>query len=440
MGDNRAMRCVLPALLLIACGPGLAACGKVPPADRAPDGGPSGGSDGAVDASGPVTITLTNQRVSGQTGNAALVAFQDGDGPWQAITGTDGVYKASVSAARYGTFVACERARDGAVFVALGFVAVTDGTERFTIDYCALENPVGVMISGTISGTQMGENVWVSDGFKEAAGALTSWNMEAFAGPGTLIGMRLTNNRPTAMLLQRVTYAAGATFNLDFANQFFPTESDLTLDPTGATTVMMTFYVDESGGVHRIDFTDKPVTKYRVVPADRVGGGMLLLQQNTGSTGATRQVQRAFKTPTSQVLTLPAAFLLPTPPRIATTMPYTIAEATLPRRSGASYYAVNYFTSENNVYRSWDSTYSAAWTAAVPGGELVLRVPDLSGVPGWKPSFALSDKGGSWNVGVGTGPARFMPGAARYDFRGQSLAPHMDGDEITTSYSTGTLQ
>jgi len=241
MGDNRAMRCVLPALLLIAaCGSVLAACGKVPPADRAPDGGASGGSDGATDASRPVTITLTNQRVSGQTGNAALVAFQDGDGPWQAVTGTDGVYKASVSAERYAMFVACERARDGAVFVALGFYAVSDGTERFTIDYCALETPVSVMISGTISGAQMGESVWVSDGFQEAAGALTSWNLQALAGAGTLIGMRLTSNRPTAMLLRRVTYAAGATFNLDFADQFFPAESDLTLDPTGATTFMMT--------------------------------------------------------------------------------------------------------------------------------------------------------------------------------------------------------
>ena len=446
MGDNRTMRfvstgarCALPALLLIvAGGVGLAGCGKVPAADR-PDGG-SGGGDGAVDASGPVTVTLTNQRVSGQTGNAALVAVQDGDGPWQAVSGTDGVYRASVSAARYGTFVACERARDGAVFVALGFYAVSDGTERYTIDYCALENPVGVMISGTVSGTQMGDSLWISDGFKETAGAITNWSIEAFAGPGTLIGMKMVNNRPTAMLLQRVTFAAGATFNLDFANQFFPAESDLTLDPTGTTTFMSTYYVDETGGEHRIDFTDKPVTKYRVVPADRVGGGMLLLSQNTGSNGAIREVLRAFKAPTAQVLTLPAAFLLPTPPRIATRTPYVIAEATLPRRAAASYYAVNYFTQDNNVFRSWDTTYSAAWAAAVPGADLVTRLPDLSGVPGWKASYGLSEKGGSWNVGVGTGPPRFMPGAARYDFRGKSLAPHLDGDETTTSYSTGPLQ
>lgn len=433
------MRCRVPALLLLAaCGPMLAACGKVPPADRAPDGG----ADGAVDAapSGPVTVTVTNQLVSGRPSNAALVAVQDGDGPWQAVTGTAGAYKASVSSARYGMFVACERERDGAVFVSLGFYAVSEGTERFTIDYCMLENPAGVMISGTVSGTQTGDSLWVSDGFHETAGAFTSWNMDAFAGPGTLIGMKMTANRPTAMLFQRVTYAAGATFNLDFANQFFPTESELTLDPTGTSTIMSTYYFDESGGQHRIDFADTAVTTYRVVPADRVGGGMLLLSQNTGSNGATREVQRAFKNPTRQVLTLPPAYLLPTPPRIATKTPYPIAEATLPRRDGASYYAVNYFTSENNVYRSWNTTYSAAWAAAVPGADLVTRLPDFSALPGWKASFALSAKGGSWSVGVGTGPARFMPGASRYDFRGLSLAPHMDGDEITTSYSTDALQ
>jgi len=432
------MRCVPLALLVAAWGP-LAGCGTVPPADRTPDGGPGGDPD-AAGPSGPVTIAITNQQVSGRATAAALVAIQDGDGPWQAVTGTDGVYRASVSAARYGMVVACERARDGAVFVTLGFYAANEGTERFAIDYCALDNPVSVSISGTVSGVQMGESLWVSDGFSESAGAFTSWDLEAVAGPGTLIGMKMTGDRPTAMLLQRVTYAAGATFKLDFANQFFPAESELTLDPTGASSIMNTYYIDDSGGQHRIDSANTAVTKYRVVPADRVGGGILVLSQNANGNGAVREVQRAFKTPTSQVLTLPAAYLLSAPPRIATRTPYPIGEATLPRRAGASYYLVNYFTSENNVYRSWNTTYSAAWLASQPAGDYLARLPDLSAVPGWKASFALSAMGGSCVVGVATGPARFIPGVARYDFRGQSIAPHMDGDETTLSFSNTAFQ
>lgn len=45
--------------------------------------------------------------VTGQTDNAMLVAFQDGDGPWIALTGTGGVYHASPVSLRYGVAVGC---------------------------------------------------------------------------------------------------------------------------------------------------------------------------------------------------------------------------------------------------------------------------------------------------------------------------------------------
>jgi len=52
-------------------------------------------------------ITLTSQRVDGQPINAELVAYQDGDGPWQSVTGHAGVYQFPVTTARYGLLAAC---------------------------------------------------------------------------------------------------------------------------------------------------------------------------------------------------------------------------------------------------------------------------------------------------------------------------------------------
>lgn len=418
------MRSVLLVLLLGS------ACGEVAP--RTPDGGDDG--DG-----GPVTITFTSQLATGQVANTGLVAYQDGDGAWQVVSGTAGVYQLSVGSGRYGLLAACERASDGATFVTLGYFAVSDGLERFELDFCTAGTAQTVTISGTVSGTASGEDLWVSDGISASAGLFTTWMMQAVAGPGVLIGMRRTSERPTAMLLQRATFAASATFNLNFANQFFPAESDLTLDPTGGgTPFMQTHYVDEAGGEHRIDFARTAVTKYRVVPADRVGTGMSLLQQIASGNGASRTVTRAFRSPMAQTLTLPAAYLLPRAPEVVTRTPYPIVQATLPRRAGALYYALSYFT-VNQKFHSWELRYSAAWVNATPGTDLVSRIPDFSSLAGWKASFAIDTPGGSWNASVVTGAARFLPGVARYGLPGQSRFVYQDGDESTSSLSSGAL-
>jgi hypothetical protein len=427
VGDNPAMRSVLLVVLVGA------ACGEVEP--RVPDAGA-----GMPDAGGPATITFTSQVSTGEVMSTDLVAYQDGDGPWQVVSGTAGVYSFPVTSGRYGLLAGCERASDGSTFVTLGYFAVSDGLERFELDFCRTGTPQTVTISGGVSGTMQGENLWVSDGISASAGLVTSWSMPAIAGPGTLIGMRITAERPTAMLLQRVTFSASATFNLDFANQFFPAESQLTLDPTGtANLLMQTHYIDESGGLHRIDLARTAVTSYRVVPGDRVGTGILLLSQRSSNTGASRRVERAFKSPVAQTLTLPSAYVLARPPAIVATSPYPIVEVALPRRAGASHYALSYFTSAGQRFHSWTLTYSAAWADATPGTELMSRLPDLSALAGWKPTFGLATPGGSWSVSVTTGPTRLLPGVTRHVHAGRASGAYQDGDELTSAGANGSF-
>jgi hypothetical protein len=296
-----------------------------------------------------------------------------------------------------------------------------------------------VTISGTAANVPTTQQMWVSDGTSSLQGPAGPWSMQAIAGPGTLIGMRLNAGRPEGLLLQHVTFAAGSTFNLDFAGQFFPSESDLTLDPTGGSLFMTTTYVDETGGQHRIDIASSAVTKYRVMPADRIGGGISLLYESASSGSASRSIQRAFKAPVAQTLILPPAFLLPSPPVMSGAAAYPIVTATVPRRTGASYYELNYLTSSiANKFHIWDVIYSAGWVDAAPGADLVSRLPDLTSVPGWSANFALTPSGTrQWTASVATGPVRLQPGAARYGVQGRTMTDYQEGDENTASSTSG---
>jgi hypothetical protein len=422
------MRCVLIGLVVIS------ACGEVT----------SRPSDASIDGNtGPATVTFTNQLNDGQPANVDLVAFQDGDGPWQVATGVAGAYTTTVTSGRFGVLWACKRASDGSAFVNLGYYAVSDGKARYAVSFCASSAPPRVMISGTVAGAMTGDQIFISDGVSSSQGPPANWTLQAAAGAGTLIAMRLSNSRPVGMLLQHVQYAAGATFSLDFTQQFFPAESDLTEDPTAGAPVMTTWYRDETGGTHRIDVSTTAVNKYRVVPADRVGNGVSMLYASGSAANASRSIQRAFKNPVAQTMTLPATYLLPTAPRVTATMPYPIVEVALPRRAGASFYEVNYGAfPAMGKFQIWDVVYSAAWADAAGGTAIASKLPDLSTLPGWLADFGLGLTAATtrtWSATVATGPARLLPGSSMYVSAGVSSAQPADGDETTTSTANGTF-
>ena len=135
----RSRAALLGHLALLA----LAACGKVEGA--APDAG------GPADAAGPAMITLHNAIGNGQTANGALVAYQDGDGPWQVVTGTAGTYGFSVATGRYGLAVVCERTSpsQGIPFneVFLDYYAASDGAEHVIFSDCMESAPTKVTIT-----------------------------------------------------------------------------------------------------------------------------------------------------------------------------------------------------------------------------------------------------------------------------------------------------
>lgn len=409
--------------------------------------GPSPSSDAAtgsmVDALAPATITLTNQQLSGAAVNAGLVAFQDGDGAWRAVTGNAGVYAISVAQQRYSLLVACERTTGAPLaYVTIRHYAVSDGAALYASDNCNTGNAPRVTISGTVAGVAMTDTATISDGVSSFGGTFTSWQLGAVAGAGSLLGVRYTDGRAVGLVFQRVNFAEGATFPLDFAAQVFPAESDVTVDPTASNPAMFTTYVDEHGGSYTIDSTLAAVPTYRALPADRVGDGLSSLQLLSSASGAFRQVVHYFKTPTAQTLTLPAAYL-PAAPAVVATAPYAMPAMTLPTEAAASYYDVGFSAmikgGAADESRFWDLIYSAAWVG--DASSIAVEVPDLTAIPGWSGQWGLPNTATGvsrqWNASVQIGPATALPGLAGYDAQGRAANLMKDGDQTRLSSSNG---
>src|SRR5262245_24317297 len=106
--------CLLAAAMLVGCGSSSHHDVDAPPPDSA-----------ATDLT--ISVYPAGALAKGATANAPLVAFQDGDGAWQALTGSGGVYHATVTRMRYAVAVACTPIPD---FSAMSIYAQTiaDGT------------------------------------------------------------------------------------------------------------------------------------------------------------------------------------------------------------------------------------------------------------------------------------------------------------------------
>lgn len=418
----------------------LAACGKVE--SSAPDAGPIHQGD----AAGPAMITLHNAIGNGQTANAAVAAVQDGDGPWQVITGTGGTYTFAVASGRYGLAVVCDRTTPtvGIPFneVFVRYYATTDASELSVFSDCLAKAPITVGVSGTTLGTQTTDTISVSSSVGGSEGPPGNWSIQAIAGAGILLGRRLTNNRPIGILFNQVTFAAGATFTLDFTKQIFPTEVSMTPDPSDSNPLVSTTYFDEAGNEFIIDEPSNPVTTYRVLPPDKIGNGISVLSEiNITNNTASRSVEIAFKTPTARTITQPQTFAPTSPPHLATSTPYPTYAVTLPRTDHPLSYSVSYggtMPGTQNGLTSWVMTYSAGWLAASgkADAEFASQLPDLSKLAGWKPSYVLPATKVSWSVTVNTGPARRLAGIVVPAAQGPVV---QDGDVVTSSQSSGNL-
>jgi hypothetical protein len=375
----------------------------------------------ACDAAPPV--------LSLRTVNADIVEYQDGDGPWQVITGQDGHYTFPVDSGRYGIVVACKAAAaQGGPRVTVDYYAVSDGADH-VVDSCAPGPTTDLVnIGGALTGKRDGEMIAIDTGpIGQTTETGARWGSIARAGAGLVLATRLTDSQlPAGVVLQPATYGQDAQIDLDFRHELALTEHPIELDPAGGIAAA-SGYQSPAGETYTITLGAAPGVLYTLPDAAR-GDGLSLIGMNGGDVDRTiRSVERAFRTP-PQRLDLPAKIVLADPPKRIPGDAYELISVTVPTTDNALAYLLSY----RNSSATWYVTYANAWLSerGETGARFTSALPDL---PALAP-YALSPQEAVWSVAALTGPHTRLPGI---DTPAAELIH--DGDTFTRSEQSGVL-
>ena len=336
--------------------------------------------DAAVDTpQGGTTLTITTYQASGPI-NTQLVAVQDGDGPWTALTGTAGVYTATVHD-RYGVLTSC--VTTGLKEPSLWYATVSDSTTLY-FDNCDDPGPAAAGISGAVTGAATADSASVLDAYfdqADVAAGTTAYTLSTFVGAERLIAEDLVNMRPVKLATVDGTVADGATVNFDLATGFAPVTHAL----TGAGITSADLGYRDAHGIAIIDRATSPFDTFRAIPADKLGNGLnrLVVGDANGSS-----VIRYFKDPVDQQITLPAPIQLAQQPT-ATKAPYPNVHFTVPVQAG-TIYDLSFTTTNNStmITRGFSIEMTPAWIASTySGGPIDYTAPDLHALAGWTSDF-----------------------------------------------------
>ena len=370
------MRALLVGVLLAAA-PG---CG----------GGASHAADGGdTDTGPPATLTITTFGLAGPE-NTDLVAVQDGDGPWTALTGTAGVYTGTIHGDRYGVMMACSSPTFGAG-PEIYYGTVADGT-AFDLQDCAdLSGSAAVAnLAGTITGAGSGDTTRLVDSYSDIIDVdpgSASYAFQTLPGPVTLFAEDLVGDRPVKVVRRDVVAVDGGSADFDFGSGFEPVTH--ALSAAGGLGAVELSYRD-ARGIAQLDFADAPVSDFRALPADQLGSGLnRLIVSNTDPTNPI-SIIRYFTEPADQTFTFPAALQLPAQPT-ATASPYPNVAFAMPIASSTALYDMQFSTTDptSNAVASWYVEMTSAYVAATfPGAtKLAYTFPDFHALPGWQAAF-----------------------------------------------------
>jgi hypothetical protein len=377
---------------------------------------------------GEVTIKTFPDGVpsfTGRTENAMLVAFQDGDGPWIALTGTGGVYQASPRSPRYGVAVGCSSSARSTV--ALYYQSISDPRQLLAT---GCHGPIETAhVSIDLRGLPGGEQAEVWFG---ASAVITSVNgpigIETLKAPGDVFA-RSYGFDPSTGETNNVRTYRGPTLDpqstpslqIDLAAsgkalEFHP----LTIaDPTPPGAPSSQLSVRSSYLTPNSQLTSWPLHAtglLRPVSPDRYAtldvamrqpddvSSLLVRADSIITTGAAvasfRIVRRYFKDPVAQSVTLPDIVAAQAPVVDKTAAPWITATIPIvPSRLGnITYEALFAGTVAASDDRVWTVAISAGWAAGQ--SSVTASIPDLSNLPGWRPEMALDPAAyDGWNIG-----------------------------------------
>jgi hypothetical protein len=348
-----------------------------------PEGGPGAGG---------TQVRLADGTAAG--GHALLwVAFNDGDGPWQAVPGIGPVYTVEVRSGRYGLAFVCESdlgAPSGEVIH-----ASVDELPAVTV-FCGEAPPSTYRkLAGKISGLPPDASVLlqVRGGFAALDAPVTGYSMTAPVGTFDLGVFASVKGRATQALVRRdVVISADTTLDLDFATQGVALVRQPlrvsgapagTVEWKGSTALVTAsdslLWGDDDVSHSPADYAALPASALRPGESQKfelgVNGPLPAAQDFVG-------VIRTFREPAALDVALPAPFASPQVSRAAgagarprvTFQPYP----------GALFYQLVCSQQVGRAEVSWLSIFTPAWL----GGATSYELPDWSTVPGFHYGFS----------------------------------------------------
>lgn len=405
------------AVLVIAL---AAACGNSSSGtdtDAGPGGGDGDGGGGGGDGDGggganarTVKLTLTN-RPNNPTPYSFLVAYQDGGAAWQVAPAPNGdTYSLTINAPSYSVAFACIGTTPGVNAsvtrsVTLAQFAVGERTE-VTLDVparCSDRNQGGVTLTGNVTNRPFNGVLVVQYGTRTAFVGSQTGNFSLQNVPAGTRDLLVSHAVPAGnndfyvdqVLVQRnVAVNANTQLSLDFANA--ESTSFYTVDPgdvpdqtrvVAGTTLYTANGTQASLARLAQDWETTALADVQMATTD------VYDQSITVSTfGASATVTHATDQPGDQTFDAPAP-LGTVMTSVATKMPYLMLQSSWPAYADTVGYVWNAqqqgACSGGSCTTVWTAYLSPGTTGATPA----YRMPDLSGLAGWKDAFQFSATG-----------------------------------------------
>lgn len=401
----------LPVVLVAAVATG---CGSH---HGMPDTAPDASADTSPEAGTKITIRTYPDLgpYTGRTANAMLVALQDGDDPWRALTGVGGFYSATVTSQQYSVAVGCA-SNDSVYIISNVYVfyqAVSDNPDIRAAG-CPSDPVPTVHISIDLQGIPAGQQGEVLVGDRPAAQNQANGPFEANVPKGVPVDVFASSvtdpNAPIASELYRgptLDAQADQQLAIDLQLSALPPERDaLTLigaDASEFVEVSSYYSTASSHGdwfLGRLEPDSGPPASYITVPAaaGRQPNDVTEIFVDAAQHGADnrnyqRDVGLVTKALGPQTVELPAAWTLDSPtldragvPRATMTFPST------PATLRTADYSVGFLTSMVSStaveQHYWNLSVGASLAASHPS--VTVTMPDLSALPGWQADMELA--------------------------------------------------
>jgi hypothetical protein len=352
----------------------------------------SGGSGQTIDAPIDVSIDAPDVPLLTITEDApdqvpfALVAVQDGDGPWQVVTGTNGMYTAPIATGRYSAVMVCTR--NTAAFVNL--VHATLAELPIVHMFCAGDPGPTATVAVTMSNITAGETATARIGRLGAQATPASpVAMVSNVVPGTqdiVVTQRASISAPVdrmAIARDRDVAAGANTASIDLNALGFAPQS-LALTVTGALDVGETASLGAAYISPHATFALLPIigtTSYQAVPSAQLQPNDLQDVSYTGmGNNRIRTMELKVHDPLAAAISLPLHVTGQIDSVAAT--PFVQWRMIVTPYPNAALYTASAF-SGSTFHQTW---ISKGWF----GSATSYTLPDLTAIPGWNAAWNLA--------------------------------------------------